>query len=186
MDIKKLLGDAYKEEMTVEELMKALSAVPEPKEPAEEMVPKRYFDKASSELAEMKRKAKEKMTADEQAAQEKKELADQLAESQKALARIKQEKAFEESGYDSKTATTLAEMLEKGDIDGFVKAQGEYMAETMKKREAEMKTELLGGTPKIPQGGSAVESSDVVLAKQAAQSAVTAMASSKSVLEHYK
>lgn len=184
MDIKKLLGDAYEENMSVEDLMKALSAVPEP---TEEMVPKRHFDKASSELAEMKRKAKEKMSADERAAQERKELLDQLAASEKAIVRMKQEKAFEESGYDPKTASALAEMLEKGDMDGFVKVQSEFMAETMKKREADMKAKLLEGTPKIPQGeGVPTETADITIAKQAAQSVVTSLKSSKSVLDHYK
>lgn len=186
MDIRKMLGDKYKENMTVEELMDALSALPMPKEPEEEMVPKRHFDKASSELAEMKRQAKAKMTADEQAAHEKKELEERLTASDKALARIKQERAFETSGYDSDTASKLAEALEKGDTDGFVKIQSDYMTATLKKKEEDMRAELLKSTPKIVQGDGAGEPADVAFAKQMAQASAASAKSNQTVLDRYK
>lgn len=186
MDIKKMLGEAYKDDMSAEDLLKALEAVSEPKEPTEPTVSKSVFDKMSSELAEMKRKAKEKMTDDEKAAQDRQDLVDRLAASEKAVARMKQERAFEENGYDSKTASALAEALEKGDMAGFMKTHSEYMAETMKKREADIKADLLKATPKIPQGGGETEPTEVSIAKQAAQSAVASAKSAQSVIDHYK
>lgn len=186
MDVKKMLGDAYRADMSVEDLMKALEAISEPVKPDEPTVSKGAFDKMSSELAEMKRKAKEKMTEEEKAAQDRKDLEDRLAASERALARMKQERAFEESGYDSKTASALAEALEKGDMDAFVKTQSEYMTETMKKREADMKADLLKATPKISQGGDGKEPAEVTIAKQAAQSAVASAKSAQSVFDHYK
>lgn len=186
MDIKKMLGDAYKDDMTVEELLKALEAVSEPGKSAEPTVSKSTFDKMSSELAEMKRKAKEKMSEEERAAQERKELEDRLLASEKAVARMKQERAFVDSGYDAKTAAVLAEALEKGDMEGFMKSHSEYMAETMKKREADIKADLLKATPKIPQGSEGAEPTEVSIARQAAQNAVASAKSAQSVFDHYK
>ncbi len=188
MDVKKMLGDAYKDDMTAEELLKALEAVSvEPKKSDEPTVSKAVFDKMSSELAEMKRKAKEKMSDEEKAAQERKDVEDRLVAAEKMVARMKQERAFEDGGYDSKTATTLAEALEKGDMDGFMKAHSDYMAEAMKKREADIRAELLKATPKIPQGGAeGAEPAEVSLAKQAAQNAVASAKSAQSAFDFYK
>ena len=186
MDIKKMLGDAYKDDMTVEELLKALEAVSEPAKSTEPTVAKSTFDKMAADLADMKRKAKEKMTEEERAAQERKELEDRLLASERAVARMKQERSFEEGGYDSKTAATLAEALEKGDMSGFMKAHSEYMAEAMKKREADIRAELLKATPKIPQGGEEAEPTEVSIAKQAAQNAVASAKSAQSAFDFYK
>jgi hypothetical protein len=72
-------------------------------------------------------------------------------------------------------------------MDGFMKAHSDYMAEAMKKREADIRAELLKATPKIPQGGAeGAEPAEVSLAKQAAQNAVASAKSAQSAFDFYK
>ena len=70
MDFKKLLGSQWKDGMSNDDIVKALSEM----DSVAGMISKDVFDKTAGELAEAKRKAKEKMTQEEQFEQTKAEL----------------------------------------------------------------------------------------------------------------
>lgn len=63
MNLKAILGDKFKEDMTVEEINTALADF----DPTNGMIKKDLFDRTASELAAAKKQLKEKLTADEQA-----------------------------------------------------------------------------------------------------------------------
>lgn len=148
MDLKELLGDAYKEDMTLTDIAAALkdkklvdpSTLPE-------SVAKATFDKTASELADAKKKLKEKLTADEQAKADQDAIKQQLDTLTKENSRFKFEKEFLASGYDAKTAAGLAEAMAGGDMKKFAEVHKSYAAAHETELRASIKDELLKGTP---------------------------------------
>ena len=80
MKLNVLLGDAYKEGMTADEIISALEKVADPNAEVEKL--RNAVTKANGEAAEYKKQLKAKRTDDENAAQEQ---ADKLAEMQKQI-----------------------------------------------------------------------------------------------------
>ena len=80
MNYKALLGDAYKEGMTADEIIAAMEKAPDPTAEVEKL--RNAVTKANGEAAEYKKQLKAKRTDDENAAQEQ---ADKLAEMQKQI-----------------------------------------------------------------------------------------------------
>ena len=80
MNYKALLGDAYKEGMTADEIVSALEKAADPNAEIEKL--RNAVTKANGEAAEYKKQLKAKRTDDENAAQEQ---ADKLAEMQKQI-----------------------------------------------------------------------------------------------------
>ena len=80
MKLNVLLGDAYKEGMTADEIISALEKVTDPSAEVEKL--RNAVTKANGEAAEYKKQLKAKRTDDENAAQEQ---ADKLAEMQKQI-----------------------------------------------------------------------------------------------------
>ena len=172
MELKELLGTNYRDGMTVEDIAAAIKDLnlvdPTTLEPS---VSKAAFDRAASELAAMKKQARDRMTADELAKQQQEEAAKQVASLQAEVARMKQEKAFINAGYDAETAEKLSQMIVDGDTDGFVKAQIAWADKLKTDIYASTKEELLKSTPGLVGAGSKVEvQKDVDLAKEIAAS----------------
>ena len=151
-DLKTLLGDKYKEGMTIEELM-ALE-VEEPHIDTSKFVSKELFDKAASETANYKKQLRASMSEAEQKA-----LAD--AEEMKSLkeevAQLREEKSIAENskglvaiGYDEKTANEVATAFLKGDFAAILKAQTAFV-DAQKKA---VIAEAVKGTPEPPSGNS--------------------------------
>ena len=110
MDLKTLLGDAYKENMTpadIEAALKDKNLVDPATLP--ESVSKETYNKVSTEAANLRKQLKEKSTTEEQAAQAQKEIQDQISALQKENNQFKFKEQFLASGYDAKTAAGLAE-----------------------------------------------------------------------------
>lgn len=155
MDLKELLGDAYKDGISVEEITAALkdkkfvdpSALPP-------SVPKGDFDKTASEVAALKKQLKEKLTTDEQTAAQQKEIQDTLAALQKENSQFKFEKQFLAGGYDAKTAAAMAEAVSGGDMAKFATLNTTFMADQKKGLEASIKADLLKNTPGLQGGGT--------------------------------
>ena len=80
MKLNVLLGDAYKDGMTSDEIISALEKVADPNAEVEKL--RNAVTKANGEAAEYKKQLKAKRTDDENAAQEQ---ADKLAEMQKQI-----------------------------------------------------------------------------------------------------
>ena len=119
--------------------------------------------KANSEIATMKKQAKEKLSADEKEALEKQELYDALVSENKALKRDKEvsvNKAnFISLGYDSDIAEATANALVDGDIETVFKNQKIHQ-ENMEKR---LKAEMLKDSPRVDTkngGGNAMTKAD--------------------------
>lgn len=108
--LKKLLGDAYKEGMTLEEISKALeTAKVGPAIDLSGYVQKSMFDKTASDLAHAKKQLKEQMTDDEKKAAEQQAIIDELNNLKKAnkIAEIKS--GLIALGYDEQLAGDTAE-----------------------------------------------------------------------------
>lgn len=161
MNLMKLLGDAYKEGMTVDEIQKALEGIELPQPNTEELEKanaeiKRYKDaltKSNSENAEYKRKEREKLSEDEKNALANKELIENL---QNQIASYKREKdiadltsRFIGLGFDKENATKVATSYLDGNADD-VFAQFSARLESVTK---DAKSTVLGGTPR-PQGST--------------------------------
>ena len=151
-DLKTLLGDKYKEGMTIEELM-ALE-VEEPHIDTSKYVSKELYDKAASDTANYKKQLRASMSEAEQKA-----LAD--AEEMKSLkeevAQLREEKTIAENskglvaiGYDEKTANEVATAFLKGDFATVIKAQTAFVDAQKKAVIAEAVKE----TPEPPAGNS--------------------------------
>jgi hypothetical protein len=150
MDLKTLLGDAFKDNMTladIDALLKDKNLVdPSTLAPS---VPKADFDKAAHELAEAKKKLKEKMTDDETAAAQQKEIQEQLNNLQKENSQMKFEKQFLSGGYDPKTAASLAEAMANGDMKKFTEVHFAYAKQHETELQAKIKADLLAQTPRL-------------------------------------
>lgn len=128
-NLKELLGDKYKEGMTIEELMSL--DVEEPKIDMTKFVSKEVFDKAASEAANYKKQARATMSeAEQKAAADAEELAKIVAERDQ----LKQEKAIAENakglvaiGYDETLANEVATALLNGDAATVIKAQAKFV-----------------------------------------------------------
>ena len=128
-NLKSLLGDKYKEGMTIEELMSL--DVDEPKVDMSKFVSKELFDKAASETANYKKQLKANMSeAEQKAAEEAEKYAAIVAERDQ----LKQEKAIAENakglvaiGYDEALANEVATALFNGDAAAVIKAQAKFV-----------------------------------------------------------
>lgn len=153
MELKDLVGDAYREGMTVEDIAKAIKerslVDPSTLPPT---VSKETFDKTASELAALKKQAKERMSAEEAEKAQQQEVLDRMALLEKENNRMKQEKAFLSAGCDGETAAKLAGHVVEGNTDEFVKVQSAWLSEQKKAIYAQTKEELLKATPPVNTG----------------------------------
>lgn len=187
MELKDLVGDAYKEGMTVEDIARAIKerslVDPTTLPPA---VSKETFDKTASELAALKREKKERMTAEEAQQAKQQEILDRMACLEKENNRMRQEKAFLSAGYDAQTAAALAGHVVDGNTEDFVKAQAAWLAEREKAIYARTKEELLKATPPLNTGaGEAHTHPDVDLAANLAKTRAASMVNQQDVLKNY-
>lgn len=160
MDLKTLLGDAYKENMTLDEINEALegmnlvdpSTLPK-------MVNKDVFDKTASELAKVKKQLKElqekSMTDEEKLQAELEKAIESQQQYTKELAKLRAKEIFVEAGLTEKDYEPLLEMVVTGDEET-TKAHAKNMVNVIEAQkaatEASVKAELLKNTRKPPAG----------------------------------
>lgn len=154
MNLRNLLGDAYKDGMTVEEIEAALVDVTPPSNDSSEIERlKAALSKSNSEAAGYKKQLREKMTEDEQKAQkEAEERAELQAAYEKLLSetQISKNKAkFLSLGYDEKLAEETAEAMVKGDSEKVFTNQLKHQQNLEKK----IRADVLKDTPP-PVGGN--------------------------------
>lgn len=186
MKLNVLLGDAYKEGMTAEELVAAIEKAPDPTAEVEKL--RNAVTKANSQAAEYKKQLAAKRSDEENAAQEQ---ADKFAELQKqneeyakTVAALTKEKTiatykaeFVKQGYEAELADKAANALADNDTAKLFKYQSEFMSA----HDTSFKASLLKDMPTPPgadgKGGS--DSEGVAFAKSLAQqNAATSKASS--------
>lgn len=153
MNIKDLLKDAYREDMTVEDIVQALEGIELPTDNSAEIDRlKNALSKSNSEAAEYKRQLKDKMSAEELKAKEDAEKWEEMEKNYNALLRkdaISTNKAkLLALGYDESLADDTAEAMVNGELDKVFANQKTHL-DNIKKQ---IKSELVKETPK-PDGG---------------------------------
>lgn len=154
MDIKDLLKDAYREDMTVEELVSALESIELPSDNSEELIKlKNALANSNKEAADYKKQLREKLTADELKAKEDAEEREKLQSERDALLKrvtISDNKSkLIGLGYDEKLASETAEAMFDGDTEKVFANQQKHLENVAKK----IRADILKETPK-PSGGN--------------------------------
>lgn len=154
MDLKELLGESYKDGMTVEEITEALAGVELPKDNSAELAKlKESVTKANAEASKYKKELSAKLSDDERKAKEDAEKWEQIAKERDELLReknISTHKAkFLENGFSAELADSSAQAIVDGDFETVFKNLGQYRSEMEKK----FKAENIDNMPK-PNGGS--------------------------------
>ena len=153
-DLKTLLGDSYKDGMTIEEITAALadktfvdpSTLPK-------SVDKGVFDKTASQLAEAKKQLAAKLTDDEKVKADQDAFKEQFAAIQKENSQMKLKESFITNGYDAKTAVALATAYSEGDMTKFATLNATFMEGTKTALQASIKEQLLKDTPGLQNNG---------------------------------
>lgn len=149
MNLKEVLGDAYKEDMTFEEVETALESVTIPEDNSAEIERlKNALSKSNSEAAGYKKQLREKMTEDEQKKQREQEEREELQNKYDKLLResviAKNKAKLVALGYDESLADETAEAMADGDSEKVFANQQKHLASFEKK----VRAEVLKDTPK--------------------------------------
>lgn len=152
-DLKDLLGDAYKEDMTIDDINSALAERDlVDRGQFDGFVPKSLLEKANSEASDYKKKWKAASSEQERKAIEEAEQKVQMEEELKALRRSSRVSEFEKQyitqGYNAKDAAEIAEALYDNDMETVFKIQGKHN-EDMRKS---IKAEIMKDMPVPPSG----------------------------------
>ena len=152
-DIQSLLGDAYKEGMTLEEINAALADRElVDKSQYDGFVPKSLLEKANSEAADYKKKWKAASSEQEQKAIDDAEKQAAIEEELKTLRRASKVSDYEKQHlalkYDEKDAKEIAEALYDGDMDTVFRIQKKH-EEALQKT---IKADLMKQMPTPPSG----------------------------------
>lgn len=156
MNLKEVLGDAYKEGMTFEEVETALESVTILEDNSAEIERlKNALSKSNSEAADYKKQLREKMTEDEQKKQREQEEREELQNKYDKLLResviAKNKAKLVALGYDESLADETAEAMADGDSEKVFANQQKHLASFEKK----VRAEALKNTPKpTPDGDS--------------------------------
>jgi len=160
MDLKTLLGDAYKEGMTIDEINAAL-ADKNLVDPATlpKSVAKDVFDKTASELAKVKKELKElqetTMTADEKLKAEMEKATNAQLTYMKELSKLRAKEIFVSAGLTEADYSSILDAVVSEDEET-TKVRAKSMVDLISAQKAAVekavKAELLKGTPKPPAG----------------------------------
>jgi hypothetical protein len=160
MDLKTLLGDAYKENMTLDEINEALadknfvdpSTLPK-------SVEKSVFDKTASELAKVKKELKalqeSSMTDAEKLQAELDKAKETQANYNKELSKLRAKEIFVEAGLTEKDYASILDVVVSEDEETTktrAKSMVDLIAAQKAATEKAIKAELLKGTPKPKPG----------------------------------
>lgn len=154
MNIKDLLKDNYKEDMSAEDILKALEDVELPADNSAEIDRlKNALSKSNSEAADYKKQLRDRMSAEELKAKEDAEKWEEMEKNYNALVK---EKAISTNkakllalGYDESLADETAEAMANGEQDKVFANQKKHLDNVEKK----IRSEILKKTPK-PDGGN--------------------------------
>ena len=161
--LKELLGDAYKEGMTIEEIEAALADKDlVDRSTLGEVVSKKTFDKTASELASLKKKLREleesSLTAEEKLKAETERAQELQKQYQRELAKLKAKEIFVTAGLKENEYNSLLEAIVSEDEEITItraKTMVDVINAQKKAVEQVVKAELLKDTPKPPAGISA-------------------------------
>lgn len=152
--------EGYREDMTSDEKLALLdnytpptpdpAPAPEPTAPRAGYIPKKDFDKVSSELAAAKKQLRSKMSEDEQREADR---AAEMEAKESELAMLRKEKqmnahkaSFLAQGYDETLADEAATAMVDGDMDGVFAVMKKFNAAN----EKALRAKILAETPTPP------------------------------------
>lgn len=160
MEIKDLLGDAYKDGMTLEEINAALAdkTFVDPTT-LPRSVSKEVFDKTASDLAKANKELKElresSMTADEKLKAETEKALRLQSDYAKELAKLRAKQIFVDAGLTEEEFSKVLDMVVSEDEE-ITKTRAKSMVDVIAAQKAALdktlRAELLKGTPKPPAG----------------------------------
>lgn len=168
-DLQTLLGDAYKEGMTLDEINAALADRElMDKSEMDGYVPKSLLDKANTEAADYKKKWRGALSEAEQKAQDEKDkqtaMENELNQLRKESKIAGYEKNFIGLGYDEKSAKEVAEAMFDGDMETVFIIQ----KKVQESKERAIKADLMKNMPTAPSGNqSTVDYSKQIAEAQA-------------------
>lgn len=149
--ISDLLGEAYKEGMTEDEMSKALEKIISGRDKDSQKL-KAAFDKASAELSKYKKDLEARMSEEEKAKAEQdaniKKILDENASMKKQIAVAEHKAKLISLGYSEDLATSTAEAMFSGDMETVFKNQKTMLEE----REKAIRAGMLNATPTPPAG----------------------------------
>ena len=155
-----LLGTSYKEGMTEDDISNALEKLNKNSVSEADKL-KIQLSKANSEAAEYKKQLRAKQTDDEAAAAETKAALDKLmaenAELKKSMDIANKTAKLTAQGYSEDLAAATAKAMIEGDYDTVIASQAKYLEQA----KADIKKDLMNGTPKPEAGGSSDVSIDL-------------------------
>lgn len=189
MEIKELLGDAYKEGMTLEEVTEALKGVQMPKDQSAEIENlKKRISEVNSEAADWKNKfraTQDEATRKQQEAEEQaKKDAEELAQLRKERAVAGYKASYLAMGYDEALAEDTANALFAGDNAKLFENQKKHM-EAVEKKAREEALRGSGRPGGSGDGKNADDSEAVRLAKEISVERSEADKIAKEGLSHY-
>lgn len=156
MNIKELLGESYREGMTIEEIEKALEGVSAPEDNSAEVERlKAALSKSNSEAANYKKQLREKMSEDEQKKQKEQEEREELQSKYDKLLResviAKNKAKLIALGYEEALADDTAIAMADGNSEKIFSNQQKLLSSFEKR----IRAEVLKDTPKpTPDGDS--------------------------------
>ena len=158
--LRELLGDAYKENMTLEEIEAVIADLDLiDRSTLGDVVSKKVFDKTASELAALKKRLKEleqsSMTAEEKLQAEMKQAEELQKKYAKELAKLRAKEIFVTSGLSEKDYNPLLDVVVSENEEITVsraKAMVDVINAQKQAVEKAVKEELLKNTPKPPAG----------------------------------
>lgn len=161
--LKELLGDAYKEGITLEEIETALAERDlVDRSELGEVVSKAIFDKTASELSALKKEVKKlkesSMTAEEKVQAELDKATELQKQYGRELAKLKAKEIFIGAGLAEKDYASLLDVVVSEDEEvtvGRAKAMVDVINAQKQAAEKAVKADLLKGTPKPPAGSGA-------------------------------
>ena len=151
--LKNLLGDAYKDDMTLEEVNDALKKAKVSASSDVENKYKSMLSDKNSEISKLNKELKARMSAEEQAETERAKQLEDLINENKALKKEKQIGEYTNKylslGYSADLASKTAEALFDGDMDTVFRNQNSFN-ETLR---SSVKEKLIQSDP-VPPAGS--------------------------------
>lgn len=189
MEIRDLLGESYRDGMSVEEIAEALKGVTLPTDQTSEVERlRKALTAANSDAADWKKKYRETQDETSRTAAEKEEEHKQLLErvaaleAEKAVATYKA--TYVAMGYDDKLAESTAKAMQSGDMAKVLENQRKFQEAT----EQRIRSELMrrSGRPGGDDGGDHKEEDEAVTrAKQIAKQRAEADKQSADILGQY-
>ena len=155
-DLQTLLGDAYKEGMTLDEINAALADRElMDKSEMDGYVPKSLLDKANTEAADYKKKWRGALSDAEKKEQDEKEKQTAMENELNQLRRDSKIAAYEKNylglGYDEKSAKEIAEAMFDGEMDTVFMIQKKFQ----ESKERAIKADLMKNMSTAPSGNQA-------------------------------